>query len=78
MESVEIVYVTVFNFVTTIGWSDGTTTVSSLDARKDLFDIEKGVLYGIAKKFISTSDILRAIDSGRYSLSNPGVNNENG
>lgn len=65
----EIKYVTVYALTTTIGWSDGTTTVAQME-KNDLFDIEKGVLYAISKKFIETSDILRAIQSGKDSLLN--------
>jgi hypothetical protein len=65
----EILYVTVYALTTTIGWSDGTTTVAQME-KNDLFDIEKGVLYAISKKFVETTDILRAIESAKYSLAN--------
>jgi len=63
----KITYVTVHPLVTTIGWDDNTTTVVK-SGKNDIFDMEKGVLWAIAKKFLPTSDILRAFEMSKESL----------
>jgi len=53
--------------VTTVKWSDGTTTTAELGAN-DSFNEREGVLIAIAKKLLSYSEIESAIKSGQNSL----------
>lgn len=58
-------YITVRIPVITIGWSDRTTTVVRLDA-SDSYDLERGVLFAIAKKSLgSITDVMNVIDMAR-------------
>ena len=54
---------------TAIKWSDGSVTSVSLGA-KDTFSESEGVLRAIAKKFLSTTDIEKAIEMGKESIKN--------
>lgn len=53
--------------VTTVKWSDGTTTWVRL-GEKDSFSEEQGILFAIAKKFLSYTEIEDAIEMGKNSL----------
>ena len=49
---------------TYVFWDDGMCT-SCKYSKDGFYDEEKGVLYAIAKKFVPTSDILKAYKEGR-------------
>lgn len=61
-----ILWVTISPLVTSVGWSDGTTT-TSVASGDDPFNEEVGVLMAISKKFLKTSEILRGIELGKKS-----------
>ena len=70
----KIIKVIVSPPVTTIIWLSDGGVVDSYEyttvklGHNDAFDEEKGILWAIAKKFMSGSDILAAIKEGKESL----------
>lgn len=62
----KIEYVTIHPVTTTIGWDDGTTT-SVESGKNDVFNVQTGILWAIAKKFLAVSDILKAFEMGEKS-----------
>lgn len=67
MWDLSIEWVVISPPVTTVKWSDGTTTVVRL-TKEDTFNESEGILLAIAKKFLSYSEIQTAIKMGRDSF----------